>query len=112
MIFNESDFQYDSGNTDGGTTVCHEQVTIPEDEPIELPNELQPQEQVVQEHQHRYPRRQRTAPVRYGIDEFVDTVFLDEILIDKPKDIEEALKDQEWKEVADSEYQSLIENET
>ena len=40
VIFNESDFQYDSSNTDGGTTVCHEQVTIPEDEPIELPNEL------------------------------------------------------------------------
>ena len=44
--------------------------------------------------------------------ELIDTVFLDEILIDKPKDIEEALKDQECKEVADSEYQSLIENKT
>ena len=57
MIFNESDFQYDSSNTDEGATVCHEQVTIPEDEPIELPNELQPREQVVPEHQRRYPRR-------------------------------------------------------
>ena len=30
----------------------------------------------------------------------------------KPKSIEEALKDQEWKEAANSEYQSLMENET
>ena len=86
---------------------------IPEDEEsIELPNEPQPEEQVVQEHQHRYPRRQRAAPVRYGIDEFVDTAFLDEVQIEEPKSIEEALKDQEWKEAADSEYQSLMENET
>ena len=86
---------------------------VPEDEEsIELPNEPQPEEQVVQEHQHRYPRRQRTAPVRYGIDEFVDTAFLDEVQIEESKSIEEALKDQEWKEAADSEYQSLMENET
>ena len=116
VICNESDFQYDSSKTkvtDEGTTTSHEQVMVPEDEePIELPNELQPQEQVVQEQQHRYPRRQRTAPVRYGINEFVDTAFLDEVQIEEPKSIEEALKDQEWKEAADSEYQSLMENET
>ena len=40
VIFNESDSQYYSCNTDGGTTVCHEEVTIPVDEPIELSNEL------------------------------------------------------------------------
>ena len=66
-----------------------------DEESIELPNELQPEEQVVQEHQHQYPRRQRTAPVRYGIDEFVDIAFLEE-----PIGNEEALKDQEWKEAA------------
>ena len=85
VIFNESDFHYDSGKTevtDGRTATRHEQVMVPEDEEsIELPNEPQPEEQVVQEHQHRYPRRQRTAPVRYGIDEFVDTAFLDEVQI-------------------------------
>ena len=116
VIFNESDFHYDSGKTevtDGKTTTGHKQVMVPEDEEsTELPNEPQPEEQVVQEHQHRYPRRQRTAPVRYGIDEFVDTAFLDEVQIEEPKSIEEALKDQEWKEAADSEYQSLMENET
>ena len=116
VICNESDFQYDSSKTkvtDEGTTTSYEQVMVPEDEePIELPIEPQPQEQVVQEQQHCYPTRQRTAPVRYGIDEFVDTAFLDEVQIEEPKGIEEALKDQEWKEAADSEYQSLMENET
>ena len=116
VICNESDFQYDSSKTkvtDEGTTISHEQVMVPEDEePTELLIEPQPQEQVVQEQQHRYPRRQRTAPVRYGIDEFVDTAFLDEVQIEEPTGIEEALKDQEWKEAADSEYQSLMENET
>ena len=116
VICIESDFQYDSSKTkvtDEGTTTSHEQVMVPEDEePTELLIEPQPQEQVVQEQQHRYPRRQRTAPVRYGIDEFVDTAFLDEVQIEEPKGIEEALKDQEWKEAVDSEYQSLMENET
>ena len=102
MIFNESDFQYDSGKaivTDGGTTASHELVTVPEDnKPIELSNELQLQEQVVQEHQHLYPRRQKTSPVRYGIYEFVDTAFLDKVQVEEPKSIEEALQDQEWKE--------------
>ena len=89
VIFNESDFHYDSGKTevtDGRTTTGHEQVMVPEDEEsIELPNEPQPEEQVVQEHQHWYPRRQRTAPVRFGIDEFVDTAFLDEVQIEDQK---------------------------
>ena len=116
VTFNESDFHCDSGKTkviDGRTTTDHEQIMVPEDEEsIELPNEPKPEELVVQEHQHRYLRRQRTAPVRYGIDEFLDTAFLDEVQIEKQKSIEVALKDQEWKETADSEYQSLMENKT
>ena len=47
---------------------------LPEDkELIDLPKEPQPKEQVDHEHQHWYPKRQRTVPVRYGIDEYVDT---------------------------------------
>ena len=37
---------------------------------------------------------------------------MDEAQIEEQKSIEKALKDQEWKEAADSEYQSLMENET
>ena len=83
---------------------------VPEDE--EPTNEVQPQEQVVQEHQHQYLRRERTAPVRYGIDEFVDIAFLDEIQMEEPETTEKAIKDKNWKEAADSEYQSLMDNET
>ena len=54
VIFNKSDFHYDPGKTevtDGRTTTGHEQVMVPEDEEsIELPNEPQPEEQVMQEH--------------------------------------------------------------
>ena len=112
VIFNESDFKYGSNKTKGAdeVTASHDQVVVPEDE--EPTNEVQPQEQVVQEHQHRYPRRERTAPVRYGIDEFVDIAFLDEVQLEEPETIEKALKDKYWKEAADSKYQSLIDNET
>ena len=51
-------------------------------------------------------------PVRYGIDEFVDIAFLDEVQMEQPETIEKALKDKNWKEAADSEYQSLMDNET
>ena len=66
--------------------------------------EVQPQEQVIQEHQHWYPRRQRAAPVIYGNDELVDIAFLDEVQMEQPETIEAALKDKYWKEAADSEY--------
>ena len=37
----------------------------------------QPEESENQEvDQHRYPRRQEIVPIRYGIDEYVDTAFL------------------------------------
>ena len=55
------------------------------------------------------------APIRYGIDEYVDTAFLGEGQIEEPKSIEEALESKlskKWKEAADSEYKSLIENGT
>ena len=91
-------------------TASHNQVVVPEAE--ELTIEAQPQEQVDQEHQHRYPRRERTAPVRYGIDEFVDIAFLDEIQMEEPETIEKSLKDKNWKEAADLEYESLMDNET
>ena len=65
-----------------------------------------------QEDQHRCSRRQRTTPIRYRIDEYVNAAFLDGGQIEEPQTIEEALKNKEWKEAADSEYQSLMENET
>ena len=116
VIFNESDFQYYRSKVDivdGATTNGHEEVVIPkEDEELVELEQPQPEEEVGQVDQHRYPRRQRTAPIRYGIDEYIDTAFLDGGQIEEPQTIEEALKNKEWKEAADSEYQSLMENET
>ena len=68
-----------------------------------------------EEDQGHYPRRQRTAPVRYGIDEYADAVFVIEGQTKELQSIEEALKSEfseQWKRAADSEYQSLLENET
>ena len=112
VIFNEVDFQYNSGTvevTNGETTNGQEQVVIPEDkeEPIEPPEQVNPEGD-----QYRYPRRHRSAPIRYGIDEYVDAAFLGAGQMEEPKSIEEALKSKEWKGAADSEYQSLMENET
>ena len=62
--------------------------------------------------EHRYPKRHRSAPIRYGIDEYVDAAFLGATNEEEPKSIEEALKNKIWKEAADCEYQSLMDNET
>jgi len=40
-------------------------------EPVE-----QPEQDNQSDDQHRYPSRQRTLPIRYGIDEYIDTAFL------------------------------------
>ena len=65
--------------------------------------------------QHHYPRRQRTAPGRYGFDEYAYAAFVTEGQEKEPQSVEEALKSEfseQWKRAADSEYQSLLENET
>ena len=57
------------------------------------PEQPQPEEQEDQgEDQHRYPRRQRIVPIRYVIDEYVDTAFLGGGQIEEPQSIEEALE--------------------
>ena len=71
----------------------------------------------------RRSQRQRQPPVRYGFDEFVDMATEDQVhhtayhvcQILEPQTIEEALKSnqaKEWKAAADSEYESLIANDT
>ena len=68
---------------------------------------------VSEDDEHRYPKRHRSAPIRYGIDEYyVDAAFLGATNEEEPKSIEEALKNKIWKEAADCEYQSLMDNET
>jgi len=96
-IFNESDFPCDSEVSDGVTINDHEKGMVCEEngEPVEQP-ELEYQ---------------------FGMElmnMYVDTAFLGGGQIGEPQSVEEALESRlskSWKEVADSEYQSLIENE-
>ena len=81
VIFNESNFQRDSttvGVNEGVTVSDLEKGVVPEEEEeqVQQPEQPQPEEQEDQEGQHQYPRRQRIVPIRYGIDEYVDTAFL------------------------------------
>ena len=126
VIFNEFDFESNSStvkvNEVNNEIIVDEekapeggQVQQPQESPLQqqsprlsqLPQQPQPQEE-----EHHYPRRQRTAPVRYGIDEYIDIAFLGGGHLDEPTDITEALQSERWKEAADSEYQSLVDNET
>ena len=122
VIFNELDFQDDSSKV-----TFNDEVSIIPEEPAQQPQSqevdqqqgqqsLSPQQcqqpQEEDQHPHHYPRRQRSVPVRYGIDEYIDIAFLGS---GDPVSIEEALESklsQHWKEAADSEYQSLMDNET
>ena len=78
---------------------------------MEQPQPEEPENQ--EEDQHQYPIRQNIVPIRYGIDKFVYTAFLGGGQIEEPQNIEEALEgklSEKWKEAADSEYKSLMEN--
>ena len=73
-----------------------------------------------EELEHQQPQRHRRPPIRYGIEEYVDTAkdHVNHVAychIIETKTMEEALNSEhrkEWKEAADSEYSSLIENKT
>ena len=87
VIFNESDFQRDSTAVEVSEKVNGRE----KDEDILVEQLEQPQTEEredVEEDQQRYPRRQRTMPVRYGIDEYIDIAFLGG---EEPQSIEEAL---------------------
>ena len=132
VIFNELDFQTDSSKVTFDNEISEElaQQPQPQEEDQQLhpqgssPQQCQqPSQQSLQPQQcqqpqeedqqpHHYPRRQRSVPVRYGIDEYIDIAFLGS---EDPISIEEALESKlshHWKEAADSEYKSLMDNET
>ena len=115
VSFNETDFQVTKTTTE---LVAAEQVVDVDPGSVETPE---------QGEQPRRSERQRRPLVRYGIDEFADMAVEDAVedsvphfayracQIVEPQTMEEALSSdhaKEWKEAADSEYESLIENET
>ena len=117
VIFNESVFDLDKVKTKQVVVGVSPEVEekLPANEP--LTDELQPQPQP---QEPRRSGRQRNQPMRYGFNEFADTAKVDHVAynvcqITEPVTIEEALASEnatEWKAAADSEYESLMENET
>ena len=63
------------------------------------------------EERHQYPDQQRRVPVQYGIDEFVDAAIA-EPEIEVQEIINDALRNKEWNEAADSEYDLLMSSST
>ena len=78
----------------------------------------------VPEAEHQRPQRHRQPPVRYGLDEYADIATMQDCVhhvaynacqIMEPKSLEEALTTdhaKQWQAAADSEYESLMKNET
>ena len=114
VVFNEADFgKFETDTIRSEDTVVVE-ATSEEPDEVRQPEALQ------------RPVRQIRPPVRYGVDEYDDTASctlkdqahhavynVSQIL--EPMNMEEAMSsDQaaEWKQAADSEYESLISNET
>lgn len=109
--FNESDFNVSKAKEDVKSIVrvdLNPEISTQEDESMEV----------------RRSDRVRSAPIRFGFDEHADIVephqHVDHMAynvcqITEPRNMEEAMKgDQakEWKAAANSEYRSLMENET
>ena len=113
VIFNETDF----GQRTKEVNTQQEKVEIEIKPEVEPDTQNEPKEP-------RRSERQRQPPVRYGLDEYADTAATTDDIqhvachvrqIEEPKSIEEALSSEfakEWKVAADSEYESLIENQT
>ena len=108
VIFNEADFQ--NGRGINKNLDCFNDDVIPEGEESVV---QQPDDQ--DQGHHWYPARQRRLPVRYGIDEYTDMALLGGSQTEDHQSIEEALQSRlskKWQEAADSEFQSLTENNT
>ena len=113
VIFNETDFS--SHRSESDTKVIESKETV------DVNSVQTPLNQV---DQPRHSERQRQPPVRFGYEEYADAVTVEHQVhhvaynvcqITEPRTIEEALTGecaQEWKAAADSEYKSLMENET
>lgn len=110
VIFNESDFNIKEVMVESGIS---SQLDIEEEAPQKLDhidNDVaQIDEPVIETRRH--STRQRQAPVRYGIDEYVEAA-INNTEATEPNNIKEALANDEWKAAADAEFRSLTENNT
>ena len=113
VIFNEQNFGHKSEVLKQDSPETFEADPKVEIEPV------MEQEQDTEPEQLRRSERSRQPPVRYGIDEYatpsVQHVALKAYQITEPQSMEEALTSDlssEWKQAADSEYKSLMDNQT
>lgn len=117
VIFNEDGFG-NSSDTSGQDLEVLEEPSTEVQVSLDSQEEKEPEreEELVEPRQQ--SERIRKPCIRYGFDEFADVachVALQATEIEEPSTIEEALSSnhsEEWKAAADSEYRSLIENET
>ena len=113
VIFNEQDFGHKSEVLKQSSP-----ETFEADIKVETESLVEP-EQETEPEQPRRSERSRQPPVRYGIDEYatpsIQHVALNAYQIPEPQSMDEALKSDlssEWKQAADSEYKSLMDNQT
>ena len=114
VIFNEHDFGHKKESVnDSPEPVEIQPEIVSEAEPSVEPSIPQPE-------QRRQSERTRRPPVRYGQDEYTATANFEHVAcaayqVAEPQTMDEALSSDyltRWKQAADSEYESLIENET
>ena len=119
VTFNESDYKLEKDVALQKENVTKQTVDIILEE-----NENKDDLLYQQEKQLCRSERQKKAPVKFGYDEFADSVNVDSQVqhvaynvcqTDEPKSIREAFEGdhaKEWKAATDSEYKTLIENNT
>ena len=112
IIFNENDFKRSSSTSEPQTEEGTKDVQISLDshQEEETARDSQPDVSLP-----RRSDRTRKPCVRYGFDEYSSHVAFQATEVEEPSTIEEALtgsNSEEWKAAADSEYRSLIENDT
>jgi len=110
VVFNETEFGQ-------GVLADHEAKCSDETEVM-----LQSEEEGTVEQEPQRPVRRRAPPVRFGYDEYADVMTVNPVHhvayacnVMEPRTMDEAMSSdnaRDWKAAADSEYESLLENDT
>ena len=114
VIFNERNFDLNS------TTDPDQQATLDLDSDSEVEQNSAHEVEGARPQYVRQSSRTRKPPVRFGLDEYADMATIEHVAcvagqVLEPHTIEEALSGDDadkWKTATDSEYNSLLENET
>lgn len=115
VVFNEADFALVADEKKKEAVDVELELTMSEGDVDETEDGAQ---QPVDE--PRRSQRERRPLIRFGFDEFADAARVDHVVLNvcqvkEPTTIEEALASEhskQWKEAADSEFESLMDNET